>query len=65
MRKVLPPAEWLDPFAQWGLTPRSAEAMREMLAGFNGGHIAFERGQHDRIQGQTTLETVLADLATR
>jgi NAD(P)H dehydrogenase (quinone) len=63
--KVLPPAEWLDTFAQWGLTPRSAEAMSEMLAGFNSGHIAFERGQHDRIRGQTTLETVLADRATR
>jgi NAD(P)H dehydrogenase (quinone) len=63
--KVLPPSEWLDTYAQWGLTPRSAEAMSEMLAGFNSGHIAFARGQHDRIQGQTTLETVLADLATR
>jgi NAD(P)H dehydrogenase (quinone) len=62
--KVLPRAEWLDTFAQWGLTPRSAEAMSAMLAGFNSGHIAFERGQHDRIQGQTTLETVLAGRAT-
>ena len=39
--------------------------MSEMLTGFNSGHIAFERHQHDRIQGQTTLETVLADRATR
>jgi uncharacterized protein YbjT (DUF2867 family) len=47
------------------LGPRSAEAMSETLAGFNSGHIAFERGQHDRFQGETPLETVLADLAIR
>jgi NAD(P)H dehydrogenase (quinone) len=63
--KVLPPSEWLDTFAQWGLPPRSAEAMSEMLASFNSGHIAFDRGQHARIQGQTALQTVLAGLATR
>jgi hypothetical protein len=63
--KVLPPSEWRDTYVKWGLTPRSAEAMSEMLAGFNSGHITFERGQHDSVHGRTTLEAVLADLATR
>lgn len=61
--QILPPSEWLGAYAQWGLTPRSAEAMREMLAGFNSGHIAFERAQADTVHGPTRIEQVLASLA--
>jgi NAD(P)H dehydrogenase (quinone) len=63
--QILPPSEWLRTYAQWGLTPRSAEAMSEMLAGFNGGHIVFEGSEADTMHGPTTLEQVLADLAGR
>lgn len=60
--QILPPSEWLDAYAQWGLTPRSAEAMSEMLAGFNSGHIVFERSQAETLHGLTSLEQVLAGL---
>jgi hypothetical protein len=44
---------------------RSAEAMSEMLAGFNSGHIVFEGSQPTTMHGPTTLEQVLADLVDR
>jgi NAD(P)H dehydrogenase (quinone) len=59
--QALPSSDWPATYAQWGLTPRSAEAMAEMLAGFNSGHIAFETV--DTVRGPTALETVLAGLA--
>jgi len=63
--QILPPSERLSAYAQWGLTPRSAEAMSEMLAGFNSGHIVFEQSEAGTMRGPTTLEQVLADLAGR
>jgi NAD(P)H dehydrogenase (quinone) len=63
--QILPPSEWLGAYAQWGLKPRSAEAMSEMLTGFNSGHIVFEGSEVDTMHGPTTLEQVLADLAGR
>jgi NAD(P)H dehydrogenase (quinone) len=63
--QILPPSEWLGAYAEWGLTPRSAEAMSEMLVGFNSGHIVFEGSQAKTVHGPTTLEQVLADLVDR
>ena len=63
--QILPPSEWLGAYAQWGLTPRSAEAMSEMLAGFNSRHIVFEGAQADTVHGPTSLEQVLAELTDR
>jgi len=60
---ILPPSEWLGVYAQWGLTSRSAAAMSEMLAGFNSGHIVFQKSQADTLHGLTTLEQVLAKVA--
>jgi NAD(P)H dehydrogenase (quinone) len=56
--EILPPSRWPAIYAQRGLTPRSAEAMAEMLAGFNSGHIAFETA--DTVCSRTSLEAVLA-----
>jgi len=53
--QVLPPSEWFGAYAQWGLTPRSAEAMSEMLTGFNRGHIVFEGSEAETMHGPTTL----------
>jgi uncharacterized protein YbjT (DUF2867 family) len=63
--QILPSSDWLGTYAEWGLTLRSAEAMSEMLAGFNSGHIAFEGSQPTTMQGPTTLEQVLTDLVDR
>jgi NAD(P)H dehydrogenase (quinone) len=61
--QVLPPAEWHSVFLSWGLTRRSAEAMAEMLNGFNGGWIAYEKSEAETARGATPLEAVLAELA--
>jgi NAD(P)H dehydrogenase (quinone) len=63
--QILPPSDWLGTYAEWGLTPRSAEAMSEMLVGFNSGHIDFEGSQAETMHGPTTLEQVLAGLVDR
>jgi uncharacterized protein YbjT (DUF2867 family) len=63
--QILPPSEWPGTYADWGLSPRSAEAMSEMLAGFNSGHIAFEGSQAETMHGPTSLDQVLADLVDR
>jgi uncharacterized protein YbjT (DUF2867 family) len=52
--QTLPPSDWLGTYTEWGLTPRSAEAMSEMLTGFNSGHIVFERSETETMQGPTT-----------
>jgi NAD(P)H dehydrogenase (quinone) len=61
--KVLPPSEWHSTYLSWGLTARSAEAMAEMLNGFNTGWITYENSEADTMHGATTLEAVLAELA--
>jgi len=63
--EILPPSEWTATYARWGLTPRSAEAMAEMMAGFNSGLVAFDVPVEDTLHGPTSLETVLADAASR
>ncbi len=59
----LPPSEWHSAYLSWGQTPRSAEAMAEMLQGFNSGVIAYENAWADTVHGVTPLETVLTALA--
>jgi len=61
--QVLLPAEWHSAFLSWGLTHRSAQAMAEMLNGFNSGWIAYEESEAEIVQGATPLEAVLAKLA--
>jgi len=63
--KVLPPTEWHATYLSWGLTPRSAAAMAEMLQGFNTGWIAYEKGEADTARGTTPLETVLSKPSRR
>jgi NAD(P)H dehydrogenase (quinone) len=63
--RVLPSAEWHSTYLSWGLTHRSAEAMTEMLNGFNSGWIAYEKSETETIHGATALEAVLAELARR
>jgi len=59
---ILPANAWNETYRSWGLTPKSAVAMSEMLAGFNDRHIVFEHARDDTIHGDTTLEAVLATL---
>jgi NAD(P)H dehydrogenase (quinone) len=61
--QTLPESEWLATWRSWGLTPRSADAMYEMLCGFNSSWIAFER-ESEPTKGDTPLEAVLTRLAT-
>jgi NAD(P)H dehydrogenase (quinone) len=61
--QVLPTTEWHSVFLSWGITHRSAEAMAEMLEGFNSGWIAYERSDAEITRGATPLDAVLAALA--
>jgi NAD(P)H dehydrogenase (quinone) len=63
--KVLPSTEWRAAFLSWGLTPRSAAAMAEMLNGFNTGWIAYEKGEAETTHCATPLEAVLSELTRR
>ena len=56
---ILPASAWAAAFRSWGLTPKSVEAMSEMISGFNSRHIAFEGVA---AHGETTLEAVLSAL---
>jgi NAD(P)H dehydrogenase (quinone) len=60
--KVLPSTEWRATYLSWGLTPRTAAAMAEMLNGFNTGWIAYEKGDADTTHSAMPLETVLSKL---
>lgn len=59
----LPHSQWAATFASWGLTPRSVQAMSDMLAGFNDASVVFERDRENTRHGTTPLEVVLAALA--
>jgi NAD(P)H dehydrogenase (quinone) len=63
--KVLPSAEWRASYLSWGLTPRSAAAMAEMLNSFNTGWIAYEKGEAQTTHGTTPLGAVLSELIRR
>lgn len=52
--------EWDATFGSWGLTPRSAAAMAEMVEGFNSGWIAFGNGLPQTVHGTTHLDSVIA-----
>ena len=58
--EILPESAWAGTYRSWGLTPKSAAAMAEMLTGFNDRHIVFERNEDETVHGETTLEAVLA-----
>jgi uncharacterized protein YbjT (DUF2867 family) len=57
--KVLERNQWLPAYESWGLTPRSAHAMEEMIDGFNRRWIEFEGGKTERVKGGTEIEVVL------
>jgi hypothetical protein len=63
--KVLPSTEWRAIYLSWGLTPRSAAAMAEMLNGFNTGWIAYEKGEAETTHCATPLESALSELIRR
>jgi uncharacterized protein YbjT (DUF2867 family) len=65
-RKVVAQAvdrnEWASIYQDWGLSPKSAKAMTEMIDGFNRGWIVFEGGKAEHSLGETSLEEVLSAL---
>jgi NAD(P)H dehydrogenase (quinone) len=56
---VVPRDQWIPTYRSWGLTSRSAEAMAEMIEGFNRKWILFGGHDVERIVGETTLKQVL------
>jgi uncharacterized protein YbjT (DUF2867 family) len=58
---VLARDQWIPTYQSWGLTPRSSEAMAEMIEGFNSHWIAFGKTGAERIVAETTLEQVLQE----
>lgn len=62
--EILPPSEWDATYRSWGLAPRSASAMAEMLNGFNQGWIVYEKSEDQITHGPTPLDTVLSNLAS-
>jgi NAD(P)H dehydrogenase (quinone) len=63
--KVLPSTEWYSIYLSWGLTPRSAAAMVEMLNSFNTGWVAYEKGETETTHCATPLDAVLSELIRR
>jgi NAD(P)H dehydrogenase (quinone) len=63
--KVLPATEWHATYLSWGLTPRSAAAMTEMLHGFNTEWISYEKDEAETTHRATPLEAVLSELIRR
>jgi len=62
---VLPETRWTETWLSWGLTRGSANAMSEMLRGFNEGWITFERPEGETTTGATSLENVLGEFVAR
>ncbi|QMV19730.1 NAD(P)H-binding protein [Granulicella sp. 5B5] len=58
---IVPRDQWIPTYQSWGLTPRSAEAMAEMIEGFNSHWIAFGNTSAERVIAATTLEQVLQE----
>jgi NAD(P)H dehydrogenase (quinone) len=56
---IVPRNQWIATYRSWGLSTRSAEAMAEMIDGFNRKWIVFEDKKAERIVARTTLEEVL------
>ena len=63
--RVLPSTQWRATYLSWGLTPRSAAAMVDMLNGFNTGWIAYEKGEAETTHCTTSLDAVLSELIRR
>ena len=58
---IVPRDQWIPTYQSWGLTPRSSEAMAEMIEGFNSHWIAFGNASAERVVAATTLEQVLQE----
>jgi NAD(P)H dehydrogenase (quinone) len=58
---IVPRDQWIPTYQSWGLTPRSSEAMAEMIEGFNSHWIAFGSTSAERVVAATTLEQVLQE----
>jgi NAD(P)H dehydrogenase (quinone) len=58
---IVPQHQWIHTYQSWGLTPRSSEAMAEMIEGFNSRWIAFGNASTERVVAETTLEQVLQE----
>jgi len=63
--QVLPPREWQAAYQSWGLTPRSGEAMAEMVEGFNSGWIGFEKGAGETLKAKTTLTSLISSIVSQ
>jgi NAD(P)H dehydrogenase (quinone) len=58
---IIPRDQWIPTYQGWGLTPRSSEAMAEMIEGFNNHWIAFGNTSTERVVAETMLEQVLQE----
>ena len=63
--QVLPSREWQAAYQSWGLTPRSGEAMAEMVEGFNSGWIGFEKGANETLKAKTTLTSLISSIVSQ
>ncbi|MGH6819033.1 MAG: hypothetical protein ACREC1_09710 [Methylovirgula sp.] len=57
--EILPETAWLSTYRSWGMTPRSGEAMVELLRGVNSGWISFDAASQP-VRGTTLLDAVLS-----
>ncbi len=58
---IIPRDQWISTYQSWGLTPRSSEAMAEMIEGFNRHWIAFGSTGAEHVVATTTMEQVLQE----
>ena len=62
---VIPREQRREVYRAWGLSPRGADTMSDMIDGFNSGWIRFEGGRVERVYGTTSLQDALGELAAR
>lgn len=62
--EILPETAWLSTYRSWGMTPRSGEAMVELLRGVNSGWISFDAASQP-VRGTTLLDAVLSEAAAQ
>ncbi len=58
---IVPCDQRISTYQSWGLTPHSAEAMAEMIDGFNRHWIGFGNDAVEHVVAETTLELVLRE----
>jgi uncharacterized protein YbjT (DUF2867 family) len=61
--QVVPRSERPAIYASWGMSPVGAQAMSDMIDGFNRGWIRFEGGSVEQLRGTTPLDAALARMA--